>query len=179
MKTKILSVIAVVAMMWGAGVARESPAQTRSEMPMEQASPGHQMNGSPDGTFHHRFEDAEKWAKEFDNPERDAWQKPEEILDALRLQRTSLVADIGAGTGYFSVRIAKHIPEGKIFAADIEPDMVRYLIQRGKLSSNNTRPETNVVRTIGAHLLEPWSFQPPSSAGTSKSSSPGSGGAGG
>ena len=38
--------------------------------------------------------------------------------------------------------------------------MVRYLIQRGKLSSNNTRPETNVVRTIGAHLLEPWSNPP-------------------
>jgi class 3 adenylate cyclase len=53
------------------------------------------------------------------------------------------------------------------------------VIQRGKLSSNNTRPETNVVRTIGAHVLETWSFQPPSSTGTSKSSSPGSGGAGG
>jgi hypothetical protein len=50
-----------------------------------------------------------------------AWQKPEEILDALHLQRTSSVADIGADTGYFSVRIAKRIPEGKIFAADIEP----------------------------------------------------------
>ena len=44
-----------------------------------------------------------------------------------------------------------------------------------KLSSNNTRPETSVIRTIGAHVLEPWSFEPPSSAGTSKSSSPGSG----
>ena len=93
---------------------------------------GHQMNGPSDGAFHHRFEDAEKWAKEFDNPERDAWQKPEEILDALHLQRTSLVADIGAGTGYFSVRIAKRIPEGKIFAADIEPDMVRYLGERAR-----------------------------------------------
>ena len=90
------------------------------------------MNGPPNGAFHHRFEDAEKWAKEFDNPERDTWQKPEEILDALHLQRTSLVADIGAGTGYFSVRIAKRIPEGKIFAADIEPDMVRYLGERAR-----------------------------------------------
>ena len=73
-----------------------------------------------------------KWAKEFDNPERDAWQKPDEILDALHLQHNSLVADIGAGTGYFSVRIAKRIPEGKIFAADIEPDMVRYLGERAR-----------------------------------------------
>jgi cyclopropane fatty-acyl-phospholipid synthase-like methyltransferase len=90
------------------------------------------MNASPDGAFHHRFEAAEKWAKEFDNPERDAWQKPEEILDSLHLQRNSLVADIGAGTGYFSVRIAKRIPEGKIFAADIEPEMVRYLDERAR-----------------------------------------------
>jgi precorrin-6B methylase 2 len=58
-------------------------------------------------------------------PATDAWQKPEEILDALHLQRTSLVAVIGAGTGYFSVRIAKRIPEGKIFAADIEPDSAK------------------------------------------------------
>jgi SAM-dependent methyltransferase len=132
MKTIILSTIVVVAMMWGAGAARDSSAQTRSEMPVEHARPGHQMNGPSDGAFHHRFEDAEKWAKEFDNPERDTWQKPEEILDALHLQRSSLVADIGAGTGYFSVRIAKRIPEGKIFAADIEPDMVRYLGERAR-----------------------------------------------
>ena len=103
-----------------------------AETPVEHAKSGHQMNSPSDGAFHHRFEDAEKWAKEFDNPERDAWQKPEEILDVLHLQRTSLVADIGAGTGYFSVRIAKRIPEGKIFAADIEPDMVRYLGERAR-----------------------------------------------
>ena len=126
MKTTILSMMAVFAMMWGEGAVRDSLAQTRSETPVEHARPDHQMNGPSDGAFHHRFEDAEKWAKEFDNPERDAWQKPEEILDALHLQRTSLVADIGAGTGYFSVRIAKRIPEGKIFAADTEPNMVRY-----------------------------------------------------
>ena len=77
---------------------------------------------------------------EFDNPERDAWQKPEEILDVLHLQRTSLVADIGAGTGYFSVRIAKRIPEGKIFAADIEPDMVRYLGERARREAWRVAP---------------------------------------
>ena len=105
MKTKILFTVAVVAMIWGAIVARDSPAQTRSETPAEHASPGHRMNGPPDGAFHHRFEDAEKWAKEFDNPERDGWQKPEEILGALHLQRTSLVADIGAGTGYLACEL--------------------------------------------------------------------------
>ena len=74
----------------------------------------------------------EKWAKEFDNPERDAWQKPEEAVEALKLTPAMTVADIGAGTGYFAARIAKRVPEGKVFAADIEQDMVRYLGQRAE-----------------------------------------------
>ena len=91
-------------------------AQTRA--PMQQQHVGHS------------FGDAEKWAKEFDNPQRDAWQKPDEVLDALHLQRTDKVADIGAGTGYFSVRIAKRVPDGKVFSVDIEPDMLHYLGER-------------------------------------------------
>jgi hypothetical protein len=51
--------------MWSAGAARDSPAQTQSEMPAEHTSP----NGPTDGAFTHRFEDAEKWVKEFDNPD--------------------------------------------------------------------------------------------------------------
>ena len=78
----------------------------------------------------HSFGNAERWAKEFDDPARDVWQKPDEILDALQLAPTVRVADIGAGTGYFSVRIAKRVPNGKVFAVDIEPDMVRYLGER-------------------------------------------------
>jgi len=105
-----------------------SLAQTPSGTPAE-----HEHMGShSDGAFHRRFDDAEKWAKEFDNPDRDAWQKPEEILHALDLKPASKVADIGAGTGYFSVRIARRIPEGKVFAADVEADMVRYLGERAQ-----------------------------------------------
>jgi cyclopropane fatty-acyl-phospholipid synthase-like methyltransferase len=120
------------------------------------------MNGPSDGAFHHRFEDAEKWAKEFDNPERDAWQKPEEILDALHLQRTSLVADIGAGTGYFSVWIAKRIPEGKIFAADIEPDMVRYLGERARLEhlTRGDRKDAATIKGAGYTLVDTLQFLP-------------------
>lgn len=68
--------------------------------------------------------------KEFDDPARDDWQKPAKVLDALHLEPTARVADLGAGTGYFSAQIAKRIPEGKLFAVDIEPDMVRYLAER-------------------------------------------------
>src|SRR5262249_7547024 len=128
------------------------------EMPMEHATTGahsnHHMGSPSDGAFHHRFEHSEKWAKEFDNPERDAWQKPEEILDALHLQGNSLVADIGAGTGYFSVRIAKRIREGKIFAADIEPDMVRYLGERAR-REHLTNLERVQASADAANLPEP------------------------
>src|SRR5689334_21554799 len=80
-----------------------------------------------DRGYQHSFGHAESWAKEFDDPARDAWQKAVEVLDALRLTPTTRVADLGAGTGYFSAQIAKRIPEGKLFAVDIEPDMLRYL----------------------------------------------------
>ena len=135
-KNKILTILAVLAMVWSGGALCGALAQTASEMPPGHdgtgGHPGHHMGGPSDGAFHRRFDDADKWAKEFDEPERDVWQKPEEILDALHLKRTSSVADIGAGTGYFSARIAKRIPEGKIFAVDIEPDMVRYLGARAQ-----------------------------------------------
>ena len=105
------------------------------------AHSGHHRDGASDGAFHRRFDDAEKWAKEFDKPERDGWQKPEEVMDALHLDRAASVADVGAGTGYFSVKIAKRIPDGKVFAADVEPDMVRYLGERaGREQVSNLSP---------------------------------------
>jgi SAM-dependent methyltransferase len=133
-KIKRLSIVVSLVAICGAGLSCDGAAQSASEAPGEHTNMGgHSGHGdSAHGAFHRRFDDAERWAKEFDNPDRDAWQKPEQILDALRLERTSRVADIGAGTGYFSVRIAKRLPEGKIFAADIEPDMVRYLGERAQ-----------------------------------------------
>ncbi len=132
-------------------------AQTAPEMPMDHSHMGHSDHMSPDGAFHRRFDDAEKWAKEFDNPERDAWQKPEEVVEALGLTPDASIADIGAGTGYFSVRIAKRVAQGKVFAADIEPDMVRYLGERaGREHLANIVP----VQTgeDAANLPEPVDF---------------------
>jgi ubiquinone/menaquinone biosynthesis C-methylase UbiE len=124
--------MAVLVMLGGGVTMRGSLGQTAAEKPLEAEERAGHMGGRSGGAFHHGFEDADKWAKEFDNRERDAWQKPEEILDALHLEPTASIADVGAGTGYFSVRIAKRIPQAKIFAADIEPDMVRYLRERAR-----------------------------------------------
>jgi SAM-dependent methyltransferase len=81
-------------------------------------------------THQHSFGDAEKWAQVFDDPERDAWQKPHQVIKALALAPDARVADLGAGTGYFAVRLAHMMPKGSVYAVDIEPDMVKYLSGR-------------------------------------------------
>jgi SAM-dependent methyltransferase len=152
---KLSPIIGALVLAWTGAVSEVAWAQTAAEPPAQhQHMGGHAGHAGSGEGFHRRFDDAEKWAKEFDNPERDAWQKPEEVLDALHLQPTSLVADIGAGTGYFSVRIAKRVPEGKIFAADVEPDMVRYLGARAEREQlANLTPV--LARTDTANLPEP------------------------
>lgn len=83
-------------------------------------------------THQHSFKDAEKWAKVFDDPERDAWQKPHEVIQALALKPDAIVADIGAGTGYFTVRLAHMTPKGRVYGVDTEPAMVKHLAGRAK-----------------------------------------------
>jgi cyclopropane fatty-acyl-phospholipid synthase-like methyltransferase len=83
-------------------------------------------------THQHSFSDADSWAKAFDDPERDRWQKPHEVIMALKLAPDAKVADIGAGTGYFATRLARMIPKGRIYAVDLEPAMVEYLAERAK-----------------------------------------------
>jgi len=83
-------------------------------------------------THEHTFEGADKWSEVFDDPKRDSWQKPHEVIQALALKPDAVLADIGAGTGYFSVRFARMLPKGKVYAVDLEPDMVRHLAARAK-----------------------------------------------
>jgi cyclopropane fatty-acyl-phospholipid synthase-like methyltransferase len=88
-----------------------------------------QQAGHPDH-FEHRFEDAEAWAKSFDDPARDAWQMPDRVIEALQLRPGERVADLGAGTGYFSVRLARSPAAPKVYAVDVEPSMVEYVRHR-------------------------------------------------
>jgi len=80
----------------------------------------------------HSFGDAEKWSHVFDDPERDAWQKPHAVVEALALKPEAVVADLGAGTGYFAARLANMLPKATVYAVDLEPDMVKYLGARAK-----------------------------------------------
>lgn len=112
------------------GGSNSFAAESAKEPAMPHA--GHHKDAMHDGAFHHRFQDAQQWAKKFDEPARDEWQKPEQVLGAMRLTDTMLVADVGAGTGYFSTRLAKLVPKGKVYAADVEADMVKYLGERAQ-----------------------------------------------
>ncbi len=82
--------------------------------------------------MHHRFEDAEKWAGIFENPERDAWQKPDELIRSLEIPVDAVIADIGSATGYFPVRFSRLATEGKVYGVDIEKTLVNYLNSRAK-----------------------------------------------
>src|SRR5437016_2693448 len=84
-------------------------------------------NAQSPATHQHGFSDAQKWAHVFDDPKRDEWQKPHEVIKQLALAPHAVVADIGAGTGYFAARLANMLPQGLVYAVDIEPEMVRYL----------------------------------------------------
>lgn len=79
---------------------------------------------------HGAFANAAHAAARFDDPARDAWQAPDEVIRALALTPAMIVADVGAGTGYFAVRLARIARE--VIATDLEPAMVRYLEERAR-----------------------------------------------
>ncbi len=88
------------------------------------------------GNFERRFEDADKWAMRFDDPGRDEWQRPARVVELLAIKPGMVVADIGAGTGYFLKSFSEAVGEqGVVWGLDIEADMVRYMTERAKRES--------------------------------------------
>jgi SAM-dependent methyltransferase len=66
-----------------------------------------------------------------EGPDRDAWQKPDLIMDALGIGEGSVVADLGAGGGWFTVRLARRVgPNGTVFAQDVQPQMLEAIKRR-------------------------------------------------
>jgi ubiquinone/menaquinone biosynthesis C-methylase UbiE len=78
--------------------------------------------------------------------ERESEEAPEKALDALGLEKGMVVADVGAGTGYFSLRMARRVaPEGKVYANDVQPEML------DKLRANAAKAKlTNVETVLGS-----------------------------
>ncbi len=76
-----------------------------------------------------------------ERPEREAQEKPRVLIDSLSLEPDAVVADIGAGTGYFTFRLAERVPEGRVLAVDIQQEMVDLLEDREReLGLANVEP---------------------------------------
>jgi ubiquinone/menaquinone biosynthesis C-methylase UbiE len=66
-----------------------------------------------------------------EQPDRDAWQRPEQIMDALRTSEGRVVVDIGAGSGWFTIRLARRVrPGGHVFAEDVQRQMIESIARR-------------------------------------------------
>jgi ubiquinone/menaquinone biosynthesis C-methylase UbiE len=73
-----------------------------------------------------------------DRKDREKEENSNLAIDKMNLSPKSVVADIGAGTGYYTFKIAKRVPEGKVYAVEIQDEMIRYLNERKKeLGSTN------------------------------------------
>ena len=111
-----------------------------------------------DGQQHHNpqhsFENTDRWVEEFENAERDAQQKPDEVVRVLDLSPGDVVADIGAGTGYFTRRFAKAVGDNGIaYAVDLEPNMLKYVAERAEKDGQpNIVP---VLATSSSPMLAP------------------------
>lgn len=112
--------------------AAEAAAENLTEKSTEDKTEHAHHNKGHEAGYHREFKDAKRWVKVFDDPARDKWQMPSQVVEALHVQPRDIVADIGAGTGYFSFRIAKAQPESKIYAADVEKDMLTFLAEEAK-----------------------------------------------
>jgi precorrin-6B methylase 2 len=70
------------------------------------------------------------------------WEEhPDQVLQALAVQPTDVIADIGAGTGYFSFRLSRLVPDGKVLAIDVQPEMIEILnTLKQDYSTTNVEP---------------------------------------
>lgn len=80
---------------------------------------------------HQLHQDPRAYIAALEDPQRDAYQKPHEVLQALGIKAGEVIADIGAGSGLFTARLAQHVGStGRVYAVDISPEMIRHLHER-------------------------------------------------
>jgi ubiquinone/menaquinone biosynthesis C-methylase UbiE len=110
MFARMLTRLAAVAV--AAGPAAAQAPQTQHEL--------HRLHGDP-----------KAYIAALEDPTRDAYQKPHEVMQALGIKSGEVIADIGAGSGYFTMRLAHHVGDtGRVYAVDVSPDMIRHLHAR-------------------------------------------------
>ncbi len=92
------------------------------------------------------FEDVEQYIAFLERTDRTAWQKPDEVVAVLQLGGAETVVDLGAGSGYFTFRLARALPQGKVIAVDTEAEMIRHIHHKAM---------TERFRNVQAELVRP------------------------
>ncbi|MBQ9815917.1 MAG: methyltransferase [Proteobacteria bacterium] len=92
------------------------------------------------------FEQMEAYIQFLDREDRKIWQKPQEIVDQMQLKGSERVLDLGAGSGYFSFPISQKLTTGRLFAADVEPEMIRHIHHHAMLKG---------IQNIEVKLIDP------------------------
>jgi ubiquinone/menaquinone biosynthesis C-methylase UbiE len=94
--------------------------------------------------MHQLHNDPKSYIGALEDPKRDTYQKPHEVLTALNIKPGEVIADIGAGSGYFTFRLAHFVGDkGKVYAVDVSPDMIRHVNRRIRETKT-----TNVVTIL-------------------------------
>jgi ubiquinone/menaquinone biosynthesis C-methylase UbiE len=120
----------------------QQPAQS-SDKPVYETRAVHDPDGI--GKFYMGREIARvmgyQGAEWLERPERIEEERPDQVVEQMKLKPADVVADVGAGTGYFSFRIAPQVKQGKVFAVDLQPEMLAIIEKRKKeLKADNVVP---------------------------------------
>jgi len=76
------------------------------------------------------FEETAKYIEFLEREDRSSWQKPDDVVKKIGLKENHIISDVGAGSGYFSFRFSEKVPQGKVYAIDVEPEMIRHIHHR-------------------------------------------------
>jgi len=102
--------------------------------PLSPVAAGEPKTKGHDATVSHSFKDAAQWAEQFESPDRGTWQLPGIVMRVLGVEEGEAVADLGAGTGYFTRVLSVAVgSRGRVWAVDVEPSMLEYIAQRTDL----------------------------------------------
>jgi len=134
----------VVACAWAVGLAAQTgPAGTRAGTPAAPpvAAPAAAPAARPDAAPHGRLFPPQDLGL-LEAPDRDLWQKPDQIMTALGVTDGTVVADIGAGAGWFTIRLARRVgPRGLVYAQDVQRQMLEAIRRRvAKEGLQNVEP---------------------------------------
>jgi ubiquinone/menaquinone biosynthesis C-methylase UbiE len=127
--------------------------ETRGQRPAPAYTTG---PASPDGIgkFYHGREISQVMGHPaigwLERGERESEEAPSKAIEALELARDAVIADIGAGSGFHAFRISPKVPEGKVIAVDIQPEMLDFLKQRAsELGITNVVPHLGRIDSVG------------------------------